>query len=108
MNKYEVVSGCYVPIGSGSRYKAPGQIVTLSDEHAALLAAHIRPVDPSGGPEPGVAKRNTEPEAVEPEAVKPEEPEVVERPFGQPFSSVTDGIAEGVTSDFRYPEADHE
>lgn len=92
MNKYEVVSGCYVPVGKGFRYKAAGQVVTLSDDHAVLLADHIRPVGE------GVAKRNTEPEA-EPEAV---EPEAVEWPFGR----VAD--VEGVSSDVGYPPSGDE
>ena len=61
MNKYEVVSGCYVPAGKGFRYRTPGQVVTLSDEQAAELAGNVKPVDPSGG----VAKCNTEPEIVD-------------------------------------------
>lgn len=91
MNKYEVVSACYVPVGNGFRYKLSGQIVTLSDEQAAALAEHIRLVDPSRG----VAKRNTE-------------PEVVEQPVEQPFEQDSDEVFGGVVSDDDYPEADHE
>ena len=95
MNKYKVVSGCYVPVGKGFRFKAAGQVITLSDEDAVLLADHITPVGE------GVAKRNTEPEVVEPEAVEqPLEPAAVEE--------IVEEIAEGVSSDFRYPQADNE
>lgn len=94
MNKYEVVSGCYVPVGKGFRFKAAGQVITLSDEDAVMLADHIRPVGE------GVAKRNTEPEVVEPEAA------------GQPLEPVAEEIveeiAEGVSSDYRYPQAGDE
>lgn len=90
MKKYEVVSACYVPVGTGFRYKASGQIVTLSDEQAFLVAEHIKPVDPSGG----VVKRNTEPESVEqPEAVR---------------QHVVEEIAEGVSSDDGNPAAGDE
>lgn len=63
MGRYEVVVECYVPVGAGFRYKRPGQVVTLSDEDAASLGRHLKSVDSDG-----VAKRNTQPEAVEPTA----------------------------------------
>lgn len=78
MNKYEVVSGCYVPAGKGFRYRTPGQVVTLSDEQAAELAGNVKPIDLSGG----VAKCNTE-------------PEVVDQPVGQP-QAVAPYVSEAV------------
>lgn len=73
VNKYEVVSGCYVPAGKGFRYRTPGQVVTLSDEQAAELAGNVKPVDPSGG----VAKCNTEPEVFDQPV---DQPEVADHP----------------------------
>ena len=58
MGKYEVVLECYVPVGSGFRYKRPGQVVELSEKEASELTGYIRPVD-SGDTDDGVAKRNT-------------------------------------------------
>lgn len=55
LERYEVVSECYVPVGRSFRYKRAGQVVTLSDVDADSIADHIKPV--------GVAKRNT-PEVV--------------------------------------------
>jgi hypothetical protein len=79
VGKYEVVSECYVPVGSGFRYKRPGQVVTLSDSDAASLAEHVKPVDSSEKPSAPtsdkpkpkrVAKRNTtKPKAEEVELV---------------------------------------
>lgn len=96
MNKYEVVSGCYVPAGKGFRYRTPGQVVTLSDEQAAELAGNIKPIDPSGG----VAKCNTE-------------PEVVDRPVGQPqtvapYVSEAVDFGGGVISDVGDSQANYE
>ena len=85
MNKYEVVSGCNVPVGKGFRYKTSGQIVTLSDEHAAALAEHIKPVGSEG-----VADRNTEPEAVEQPVEQPVE---YEEAFGEVTPYVGDSQA---------------
>lgn len=89
MNKYEVVSACYIPVGKGFRYKALGQIVTLSDDQAFLVAEHIKPVDPSGG----VAFRNT--------GIIPVEPEAIEQ-------HVLEENVEEVTSNAGDPEADNE
>lgn len=90
MKKYEVVSGCYVPLGNGgTRYKRLGQIVTLSDEQAAALAGFIKPVVPSGG----VAFRNT--------GIIPVEPEAIEQ-------HVLEETVEEVTSNAGDPEADNE
>jgi len=122
MGKYEVVSGCYVPVGSGFRHKRSGQIVTLSDEDAASLGEHVKPVESSGESERepahnkpkrrGVAKRNTEPEAVEPEVVEqPVEPEAVEPEAVEPEAvepHVVEEVVGEVSSDARYPQADHE
>jgi hypothetical protein len=66
--KYEVVTQCYVPVGSGLRYKKPGQVVTLDDDAAAELAEFLTPV------QEGVAERNT-PEADTPDDDEPDDDE---------------------------------
>lgn len=56
MRKYEVTAPGYVPVGTGFKYKVPGQVVTLDDDDAADVAELIKPVKGPGG----VAKRNTQ------------------------------------------------
>lgn len=94
VGKYEVVLGCYVPVGAGFRYKNPGQVVTLSEKEAAKLSDYLEPVeqDAEGSTSLGVAKRNTE------EAAEPADP--AERP-------AEDGVAERNTT-FRRPDVKHE
>lgn len=103
MKKYEVVSGCYVPMGNRVRFRPPGQVVTLSDEQAAALAGFIKPVAPSEG----VAFCNTEAAAIEQpgvvaggwgERVDQAEPEAVEQDFD----------VEEVISDVGDSQADYE
>lgn len=53
--KYEVVEQTYVPVGSGFKYKRPGQIVTLKAADARKLGDLVRKVDD----DEGVAERNT-------------------------------------------------
>lgn len=53
--KYEVVEQTYVPVGSGFKYKRPGQIVTLKAADARKLGDLVRKV----GDDEGVAERNT-------------------------------------------------
>lgn len=101
MNKYEVVSGCYVPAGKGFRYRTPGQVVTLSDEQAAELAGNIKPIDPSGG----VAKCNTEPEVVD----RPVgQPQTVDQPEDPPYVSEAVDFSGGVISDVGDSHANYE
>ncbi len=109
MNKYEVLSDCYVPVGRGFRHKRAGQVVTLSDVDADLIAEHIRLVEESEQ-EPAqekpkrkrVAKRNTKPEAVEQPAVEVDQPVVdVEQP-------IVEEVSGEVTSDDGDPQASHE
>lgn len=85
MGQYEVVRECYVPVGSGLRFKRPGNLVTLSDEDAGKLASYIQPAesDEHVKPKPkGVAKRNTK--AAEPPVEPP-----VESPVEPPLFDVT-------------------
>lgn len=93
MGRYEMVSECYVPVGSGFRYKRAGQIVTLSDADAASLAEHVKPVDDAAAAiaveEPAVVVAD-EPAVDEPEpdhdkprrrrVAKRNTPKVVEEP----------------------------
>lgn len=53
--KYEVVEQTYVPVGSGFKYKKPGQIVTLKAADARKLGDLVRKIDD----DEGVAERNT-------------------------------------------------
>lgn len=53
--KYEVVEQTYVPVGSGFKYKRPGQIVTLKAADARKLGDLVRKLDD----DEGVAERNT-------------------------------------------------
>lgn len=82
MGEYEVIRECYVPVGSGLKYKRPGNVVTLNDEDASHLASYIKPLetqqndseqdDEAEHDKPKrkrVAKRNT---PVEQPAVEPE------------------------------------
>lgn len=63
-NKYEVVTQCYVPVGSGFRFKKPGQVVTLKAADAKKLGDSVKKLD---NDDEGVAQRNTpEPEQSEP------------------------------------------
>ena len=55
MPSYEVIKACYVPVGNGSRYKAPGQIVTLSAEEAKNLDGYLERI----GGTPTVRKPDT-------------------------------------------------
>lgn len=105
MKQYEVVSGCYVPMGSKTRFRPVGQVVTLSDEQAAELADFIKPVDPSGvlqnaTPEPEAAEQPHESFGAWSERVDQAEPAVVQ--------DATDEIAEEVISDVSDPAADNE
>lgn len=43
MPTYEVVKPCYVPLGSGVKYRVPGQVVTLDVEEAKNLDGYVRP-----------------------------------------------------------------
>ena len=106
MKQYEVVSGCYVPLGRGTRFRPAGQVVTLSDEQAAELAEYIKPVDPNGV----LQNATPEPEAVEQpieslggwsERVDQAEPEAV-------VQDATDEIVEEVISDVSDPQAGDE
>lgn len=101
MNKYEVVSGCYVPAGKGFRYRTPGQVVTLSDEQAAELAGNIKPIDLSGG----VAKCNTELEVVDQPVGQPQ---TVDRPEDPPYVSEAVDFSGGVVSDVGDSQANYE
>lgn len=44
MPRYEVIDPCYVPVGSGVRFKHPGQVVTLTAAQADKLTGYVTPV----------------------------------------------------------------
>lgn len=80
--KYEVVEQTYVPVGSGFKYKKPGQIVTLKAADARKLGDLVRKIDD----DEGVAERNTsKPESkskAKPEPKPEPEPEADDNPEG--------------------------
>jgi len=45
--QYEVTTGCYVSVGSGLKFKRPGQVVTLDDDEAVdyLETGYVVPLD---------------------------------------------------------------
>jgi len=43
MPQYQVVVGCYVPVGAGTRFKYAGQIVTLDAADAVKLRGYVEP-----------------------------------------------------------------
>lgn len=109
MKQYEVVSGCYVPVGGRVRFRPAGQVVTLSDEQAAELAGFIKPVAPSGV----LQTATPEPEAVEHPSgggwsERVDQAEQTEAVVEQPVEQATDEIPGEVSSDFGYPQAGHE
>lgn len=87
--KYEVVEQTYVPVGSGFKYKKPGQIVTLKAADARKLGDLVRKLDD----DEGVAERNTSksrPESkskAKPEPKSEPEPEAGDNPEGDSSSS---------------------
>jgi len=80
MGKYKVVLACYVPVGTGLRYKHPGQVVMLSEDEAAVLTGYVEPADQEAE-DRGVAERNTEEvaESAEPVEQEPEDQGVAKR-----------------------------
>lgn len=89
-SKYEVVTQCYVPVGSGFKYKKPGQVVTLKAADAKKLGDSVKKLDD----DEGVAKRNTPEQPEPPEQSEP--PEQVEPP-----EEVTSDAGEPSTADER-------
>lgn len=59
MRAYQVTSSCYVPVGTGYRFKQPGQIVHLSAEDAAELGDLVASVSEVGSLTLGVQFLNT-------------------------------------------------
>lgn len=55
MAKYEVTTACHVPVGTGFKYKKPGQVVTLKAAEARKLGDSVKKLDE----DEGVAERNT-------------------------------------------------
>jgi hypothetical protein len=43
MPQYRVIVDCYVPVGTGVRFKRAGQVVTLDSVAAADLRGHVEP-----------------------------------------------------------------
>lgn len=84
MRQYKVLVQTYVPVGTGFKYKKPGQVVTLDDEDAASLGDKIAPV--------GVQKLNIKPKPAKVTAkVEPDPMEEVSADAGEP--SAADGRA---------------
>ena len=110
VGKYKVVLACYVPVGTGLRYKYPGQVVMLSEDEAADLTGYVEPADQEPEDQ-GVAERNTiesEDQGVaERNTTESEDQGVAERNTTE--SDVVEPevvqVVEGVTSDVGDPEA---
>jgi len=81
--KYEVVEQTYVPVGSGFKYKKPGQIVTLKAADARKLGDLVRKIDD----DEGVAERNTSKPESKSKAKPEPEPEADDNPEGDSSSA---------------------
>lgn len=72
MHEYEVVEGCYVPVGPGFKFKKPGQVVRLRKADAKKLGSYVKPLDDP-------AEAPVDPLPISPLVVSPE-PAVVDPP----------------------------
>lgn len=70
MQKYQVVEQCYVPVGTGHKFKKPGQVVHLDATDAASLKGFVVPLVE------GVQELNTRPKPRKSKAKKPEGPSI--------------------------------